>query len=200
MRILLLGVVGFAAVLGGLLFSGVLDQPASGRFGLSSSIGGDFRLTSQEGKPFDSRQLAGKPFALFFGFTQCPEVCPTTMLEVAEHMEKLGPLANRMNVVFVSVDPTRDTPEVLKDYLGHFDSRIIGLTGTEKEIADVASQYKAYYAKVKTEDDYTVDHSASVYLMDANGRLADTFTFQDPDDVKLKKLRAHASGKASGVS
>ncbi len=193
-RVLFLGASGFVVVLAGLLFSGVLHQPASGRLGLSSAIGGSFQLTSHEGKRFESQQLNGKPFALFFGFTYCPEICPTTLQEVANHMEKLGPLSDRLNVVFVSVDPERDTPAVLKEYLSNFDSRIIGLTGSAAEIANIAAKYKAYYARVESDGEFTYDHSASVYLMDANGKLADTFAFKDPDALKLKKLKALVAG------
>ncbi|MEM6497237.1 MAG: SCO family protein, partial [Pseudomonadota bacterium] len=119
---------------------------------------------------------------------------PTTLQEVANHMETLGPLSDRLNVVFVSVDPERDTPEVLKDYLSNFDSRIIGLTGSASEIASVAAKYKAYYARVDSDGEFTYDHSASVYLMDADGKLADTFAFKDPDALKLKKLKALVAG------
>ena len=161
----------------------------SGRLPLAAGIGGPFELTTHEGKRLSSAELMGTPFALFFGFTHCPDVCPTTMLELSNAIKALGPEADRMRFFFVSVDPERDTPEQLKLYLSNFDSRITGLVGTPAEIAAVAKAYRAIYEKVPTKDGFTYNHTALVYLMGPDGRLAGTITYQENADAQLKKLR-----------
>lgn len=152
-------------------------------------IGGSFRLTSHEGKSFTEGDLKGKPFVVFFGFTHCPEVCPTTLYDLTQDLEALGQAADKLRVVFITVDPVRDKPELLKTYLSSFDPRIVGLTGTEEEIATVAKAYKIYYRKVPTESDYTMDHSATLFLMDRNGEFYGTSNFQEKEDVRRSKLR-----------
>ncbi len=153
-------------------------------------IGAPFVLTRTDGTRFSSEALAGKPYAAFFGFTHCPDICPTTLLEMTEHLQALGDKAAGLNVLFVSVDPERDTPEHLKLYLSAFDQRIIGLTGTLDEITAVAKSYRIYYEKVPSKDgsDYTMNHTASVYLMDKTGNLVSTLSFQEPQDSRQKKL------------
>jgi protein SCO1/2 len=161
----------------------------SGSAPFSAQIGGPFQLTTHEGKRLSTADLAGAPFAVFFGFTHCPDVCPTTMLELTNVIKKLGPDADRMRYLFVSVDTERDTPEHLKLYLSNFDPRITGLVGTPEEIAAVAKAYRAFYEKVSTKDGYTYNHTALIYLMGKDGRLAGTINYQEPEDVQLKKLR-----------
>ena len=114
-------------------------------------IGGPFELTDQNGKRLSSESLKGKPSAIFFGFTHCPEVCPTTLFDLTQDLEAMGPDAAKLNVVFITVDPERDTPELMKTYLSSFDPRIVGLTGTEAEITAAAKEYKVYFKKVKTD-------------------------------------------------
>jgi protein SCO1 len=160
-----------------------------GSMPLSAQIGGPFELTTHDGRRLSSAELKGTPFALFFGFTHCPDVCPTTMLELSNVIKQLGPDADRMRFFFVSVDPERDTPEHLKVYLSNFDPRIAGLVGTPAEIAAVAKAYRAFYEKVATKDGFTYNHTALVYLMGRDGRLAGTVNYQEPQDVQLKKLR-----------
>lgn len=153
-------------------------------------IGGPFRLTSHEGKPFTEADLKGKPFVVFFGFTHCPEVCPTTLYDLTKDLEALGKDADDLRVAFITVDPARDTPELIKSYLSSFDPRIVGLTGTEEEIAAAAKVYKVYYRKVPTEGgDYTMDHSATLLLMDSKGEFYGTSNFQESQDVRRSKLR-----------
>lgn len=156
----------------------------------AATIGGPFELTATDGTRFSSTRLAGKPYAIFFGFTNCPDICPTTLLEMTEHLKGLGDKADRLNVLFVSVDPARDTPDHLKLYLSAFDPRIIGLTGTEEEIKAVAKAYRVYYEKVPSNDgtDYTMNHTASVYLMDGTGKLVSTLSFEEPEETRQKKL------------
>lgn len=156
---------------------------------LAVQIGGPFELTTHEGKRLASRDLAGRPFAVFFGFTFCPDVCPTTLLELTNVLKQLGPDADRMRYLFISVDTERDTPDHLKLYLSNFDSRILGLTGTAQEIAAVAKAFRAYYEKVPTKDGFTYNHSALTYLMDAKGRFAGTITYQESEAIQLTKLR-----------
>ena len=152
-------------------------------------IGGPFRLTSHEGRAFTDQDLKGKPFAVFFGFTHCPEVCPTTLYDLTQDLEALGRDADKMRVAFITVDPARDTPELMKTYLASFDPRIVGLTGTEDEIAAVAKAYKVYYRKVPTDSDYTMDHTATILLMDSRGEFYGTSNFQESQEVRREKLR-----------
>lgn len=166
----------------------------SGRLPLAAGIGGPFQLTTHDGKRLSSSELAGTPFALFFGFTHCPDVCPTTMLELSNAIKALGPDADRMRFFFVSVDPERDTPEQLKLYLSNFDPHITGLVGTPEEIAAVAKAYRAIYEKVPTKDGFTYNHTALVYLMGRDGRLAGTINYQESADTQLKKLRRVIGG------
>lgn len=164
------------------------DGDGSGSF-YSSLVGGPFQLKTHDGAPISNEDLKGKPFAIFFGFTQCPDVCPTSMLELTDMIQKLGPDADRMRFLFVSVDPERDTPDLLKAYLSNFDSRITGLVGTTDEIAAIAKAYRVYYEKVPTSGSYTINHTATIYLMDAQGRLANTLAYGEDADSRLKKLR-----------
>jgi protein SCO1/2 len=154
-----------------------------------ASIGGPFDLTDEDGNRFASASLAGKPFAIFFGFTQCPDVCPTTMLEMANVMQEVGDAARDFKVLFVTIDPERDKPDMLKAYTESFDARIIGLTGTAEEIAAVTRAYRAIYRKVPTEGGYTMDHTAIVFLMNAQGRLASTISYGEPHDSAVSKLK-----------
>jgi protein SCO1/2 len=156
---------------------------------LAAGIGGPFELTTHDGKRLSSAELKGTPFALFFGFTHCPDVCPTTMLELSNAIKALGPDADRMRFFFVSVDTERDTPELLKIYLSNFDPHITGLVGTPEEIVAVAKAYRAMYEKVPTKDGFTYNHTALVYLMGRDGRLAGTINYQESADALLKKLR-----------
>ncbi|MBM6593965.1 SCO family protein [Microvirga pudoricolor] len=152
-------------------------------------IGGPFRLTSQEGKPVSNDSLKGKPFAVFFGFTHCPEVCPTTLYDLTQDLQALGRDADKLNVVFVTVDPEQDNAELMKTYLSSFDPRIIGLTGTPDEIAATAKAYKVYYKKVPTESGYTMDHTATIFLMDGKGQFFGASNFQEAADVRREKLK-----------
>jgi protein SCO1 len=137
-----------------------------------ASVGGPFDLTDQDGKPFSDKDLKGKSFLVFFGFTHCPDVCPTTLFEISEVLRNLGPEADRTAALFISVDPERDTPEAMRSYLGSFDPHIHGLTGDAAAVAAVTKAYRVYYKKVPLDGgDYTMDHTAIVYLMDKDGRF-----------------------------
>ena len=137
-----------------------------------ANFGGDFSLTDHTGKPRALSGFKGNVVALFFGYTHCPDVCPTTMAEYASAMKLLGPDAGRIQVLFVSVDPERDTPSVLKSYVPFFDKRFIGLTGSPAQVSKVAEQFKVVATKRPAgAGNYFVDHSAGSYLLDAEGRL-----------------------------
>lgn len=158
-------------------------------------IGGPFKLATHKGDELSDSDLAGQPFAVFFGFTHCPEICPTTLWEMSEALKELGPDAEKLRVLFISVDPTRDTPEFLANYLQSFDPRIVGLTGSEEEIAAVGKEYRAYWEKVPTEDgDYTMNHTASVYLMDGKGQFVGTIAYGEQPPVRMEKLRKLLAG------
>lgn len=156
----------------------------------TSSIGGPFTLIDENGRTVTDRDLRGKPTAMFFGFTYCPEVCPTTLLNLTSWLRTLGPAADRLNVVFVTIDPARDTPKQLKAYLSAFDPRIRGLTGSPQAIAKIAKEYAIYYQKVPLAGGgYTMDHSSAIYLMDANGRFVEPIGYGEPPDAVLASLR-----------
>jgi protein SCO1/2 len=147
-----------------------------------SALGGPFRLVDQDGRRVDESLLRGRPTLMFFGFTHCPDVCPTKLFEIAQVMQRLGPAADRVQVVLVSVDPERDTPELLKIYVSSFDPRFRALTGTPDEVAAMARAWRAYYRRVPLDaGQYTVDHTSAVYLVDAQGRFVSTFDVSDPD-------------------
>ena len=158
----------------------------------SATVGGPFELTDQNGKPISDKDLRGKPFLVFFGFTHCPDVCPTALFEVSEILRGLGPDADRVGALFVSVDSERDTPAVLKDYLSSFDPHLRGLTGDPATVAAVAKAYRVYYKKVPLEEgDYTIDHTALVYLMDKQGRFVAPFNIKQPKEAAIADLRRY---------
>jgi protein SCO1 len=138
------------------------------------SIGGAFTLTSGDRTEVSDRSFSGKYMLVYFGYTFCPDVCPTTLNQVAEALDRLGPKADRVQPIFITLDPRRDTPEVVKQYTAAFSPRLIGLTGSPQQIAQVAKAYRVYYAEHRTgsgPDDYTVDHSSILYLMGPDGKF-----------------------------
>jgi protein SCO1 len=178
------------ALAGALAMSGALPglrgtNPAP----FSASIGGPFALTAHTGARIASDQLKGKPFTVFFGFTYCPDVCPTTLLDLSNLIKDLGPDAAKLGHYFVTVDPERDTPEQLTRYLSSFDPHITGLVGTPAELAAVAKAYRAIYKRVETKDGYTMDHTATMYLMDRTGAFAGTIDYQENHATALAKLK-----------
>lgn len=153
-------------------------------------LGVPFQLIDQNGAPITEAAFQGHPTALFFGFTHCPEVCPTTLFEMAGWLKALGDEGKDLRVFFISVDPERDTPEVMKGYTAAFTDRITGITGDPKEVEKVIKGWKIYARKVPTENgDYTMDHTASVMLLDRDARLKSTIDYKETTDVALKKLR-----------
>jgi len=179
-----------------LVFLGVFLY-ATGQFGGaapgSAAIGGPFKLTDQNGQPITDADLKGKPFLVFFGYTHCPDVCPTTLFDVSEVMRSLGTDADRTKAVFITVDPDRDTPAVLKDYLSSFDPHLIGATGDEAALNRVEKEYRVYAKKVPTgkDGDYSMDHSAIVYLMDKQGRFVAPFKLDRKPEQAAAELRKY---------
>jgi protein SCO1/2 len=153
-------------------------------------MGGPFQLVDQNGKPFTDKDLLGKPTVMFFGFTYCPDVCPTTLADMSAWLKALGPDADRLNVVYVTIDPERDTSERLKSYLSAFDPHIRGLTGTSQAVAQAAHDYNVYYQKVPLQGgDYTMDHSTLIYLMDAKGHMTELVQYGTPRDQVVASLK-----------
>jgi protein SCO1/2 len=157
-----------------------------------AAIGGPFQLTDQSGQAVTDRNLKGHPTLIFFGFTHCPDVCPTSLFEISEVLRAMGQDADRVNALFVSVDPERDTPAAMKDYLSSFDPHLKGLTGDPDAVAKVISAYRVYAKKVPLKDgDYTMDHTALVYLMDRDGNFVAPFNLKrKPEEAAadLKRL------------
>lgn len=141
-----------------------------------SVIGGPFQLTDQTGQTVTEKNLLGKPSLIFFGYTHCPDVCPTSLFEMSQVLQAMGKDADRVNAYFVSVDPERDTAATMKDYLSSFDPHLKGLTGDPKAVAKIISEYRVYAKKVPLKDgDYSMDHTALVYLMDRDGKFVAPF-------------------------
>jgi len=182
-----------AAFLAGLLAcAGVALLLAGPAVQQVAGIGGPFRLTDQNGQTMTDQDLKGHPFLVFFGYTHCPDVCPTTLFEISETLRALGPDADRTRALFITVDPERDTPAVMKDYLSNFDPHLEGLTGDPAQIAAVAKAYRAYYKKVPLDDgSYTMDHMAVVYLMDKDGRFVSTFSLKRTAEGAAAELRRY---------
>jgi protein SCO1/2 len=185
-----------AAFLGGLVLCfGVVLIVTGGPAPVATAraaIGGPFRLTDQNGKTVTDEDFKGHPSLVFFGFTNCPEVCPTTLFDISEVLNRLGPDADKVNALFVTVDPARDTPEKLKDYLSSFNPRLIGLGGDPAAIAAVAKAYRVFYEKVPQDGgNYTMNHTAIVYLMDKQGNFVAPFSLRRRPEDSAADLRRY---------
>jgi protein SCO1/2 len=157
-----------------------------------AAIGGPFRLTDQNGRTVTDEDFKGHPFLVFFGYTHCPDICPTTLFEISEMLRALGPDADRARALFITVDPERDTAAVMKDYLSNFDPHVAGLTGDPAQIAAVAKAYRAYYKKVPLDDgNYTMYHMAVIYLMYKYGRFVSTFSLKRTTEAAAADLRRY---------
>jgi protein SCO1 len=156
-----------------------------------AAIGGPFQLTDQNGKAVTDENLKGKPTLIFFGYTHCPDVCPTSLFEISEVLRAMGKDADKVNAVFISVDPERDTQAAMKEYLSSFDPHLEGLSGDPDAIANVIKSYRVYAKKVPTKDgDYTMDHTALIYLMDRDGRFVSPFNLKrTPEEAAVELKR-----------
>ena len=168
--------------------TGALQARGGGEPG--APLGGAFSLVDQNGAPITEAVFREKPSAVFFGFTHCPDVCPTTLMEAASWLEELGPDADKMRFVFVTVDPERDTPDVLNQYVAAFSDRIVGITGEPEKVHAMVKDHKAFSRKVPIEGgDYAMDHTASVLLLDENGGLVGTIARGEDREAAIAKLR-----------
>ncbi|VAW17051.1 Cytochrome oxidase biogenesis protein Sco1/SenC/PrrC, thiol-disulfide reductase involved in Cu(I) insertion into CoxII Cu(A) center [hydrothermal vent metagenome] len=152
-------------------------------------FGVPFAAVDHKGQPITEAAFRGRPSALFFGFTFCPEVCPTTLSDVAGWLDELGEEGKDLQVYFVTVDPERDTPEVMAEYVASFSDRIVGITGEPAAMKEMYKGFYIYTNRVEQGDDYTMDHSASLFLLDAQGRMKSTISYQENEEVALTKLR-----------
>jgi protein SCO1/2 len=172
----------------GLVF--YLRQTGEGPLIANAIRGGPFSLVDQHGERVTEAALKGHPSAMFFGYTFCPDICPTTLYEMTELMGQLGPEADKLEVYFVTVDPERDTEEAMAEYLSAFDPRFTGLTGSREEIDKIIAAYRVYARKVEREKGpYLMDHTAAVYLLDGEGALTGTIDYQEDPETALAKLK-----------
>ena len=187
----------FAAFLGGLLLCFGAIIFASGRIPspigpAAAAVGGPFHLEDQNGKSISDTDMKGHPFLVFFGFTHCPDICPTTLFEMSQVMRALGPDADRAGALFITVDPARDTPTVMKNYLSNFDPHLRGLTGDQASIDAAIKAYRVYAKKVPLDNgDYTMDHTALVYLMDKDGHFVAPFNVNRTPEAEAADLRRY---------
>lgn len=180
--IALILILGF--ITGGIVLKG--NQNA----GSTSQIGRPFELTSHEGKRVSNLTLRGKPYLAFFGFTHCPDICPTTLFELTDLMKELGSLADEFSVALISVDPERDTQELLAAYMTSFDPRITALRGTAAETQQAIKAFSASVRKIPLDGGgYTMDHTAGVYLIDQNGGFKGMLDMHEPREIRLQKIR-----------
>lgn len=168
------------------LTSGMPGKPAP------SAIGGPFQLADQNGQKVTDKDLKGKPSLVFFGFTHCPDVCPTALFEMSEVLRAMGPDADRVNAYFISVDPERDTAAAMKSYLSSFDPHLKGLTGNADAVAKVISAYRVFAKKVPLKDgDYTMDHTSLIYLMNSDGQFVAPFNLKRKPEEAAADLKRY---------
>jgi protein SCO1/2 len=182
---------GILVVAAGVLLALALRETPRGVAGtaLASAIGGPFHLIDQNGKPVSDADLKGKWQLVFFGYTHCPDACPTALNEISLALDRLGMKRAEVEVVFITVDPERDTPDALKSYVQSFDAPIIALTGSPDAVAQAAKAYRVFYAKHPRPDgDYDMDHSAVIYVMNPDGRFTATFTPDSSADAIAQRL------------
>jgi protein SCO1/2 len=155
-------------------------------------IGGSYALVSHDGRPVTEQTFRGKPHLVFFGFTHCPDVCPATLFNISEALRATGDRGQELRALFISVDPERDTPAVLKEYVSSFDERIVGLTGTQAQVDAAVRAFRSFARKAPGKDgDYTMEHTSYVYLMDKVGRFVGTFGVTRPPEQAAADLLKH---------
>jgi protein SCO1 len=159
-------------------------RPWAGSPGTPSAVGGPFTLTDADGRTVTERDFRGRPYLVFFGFTHCPDICPTKLFEISEILKATGERGRDLRALFITVDPERDTPEVLRSYLGGFDPRIVGLTGSREAVDAAVRAFRAYAKRVPLQEgDYTMEHTSLVYLLDAQGRFVNAFNTSQPPEA-----------------
>ncbi|CAN5433575.1 SCO family protein [soil metagenome] len=192
-------IVAILAALAAVLIAGALIA-STGMFKSqpqTSLIGGPFQLVDQNGQPATEKVLKGQWNAVFFGFTYCPDVCPGTLQALATASDQLGPKAKDLKIVFITVDPARDTPQQLKAYLSadYLPKNTLGLTGTPQQTAAAAKAYRVYYKKVGEGADYTVDHTTVIYLVDPKGRFVKPLAYGLPPEEIARQIKDAMAGR-----
>jgi len=210
MRVLRIGLWAIVAIVSA--FTGYQFLSSNGKASLSAGevtttkvtdvqFGAPFELVTNKGEPIRYEDLLGRPHAVFFGFTNCPDICPTTLLEVSSWMQKLGNDADKIGFYFFTVDPERDTPQVLDDYVNAFDPRIVGVTGAPEDVRKTMKDYRAVGNRVDLGDgEYTIDHSAHTLLLDAKGNISGTISYGEDPDLALAKLKRLIEEKDAATS
>jgi protein SCO1/2 len=190
--VLAIAFAGVLVLVAGALIALAFRDQGKGAAGspLAAAIGGSFSLVDQNDKPFTDANLKGKWQLVFFGYTHCPDVCPTTLNDLSLALDQLGDKKSQVGIVFISVDPERDTPGVLKSYVESFGGPVEALTGSPDAVAQAAKDYKVYYAKhPRSDGGYDMDHSALIYIMDPQGRFTATFTPDDQPEKMAERLK-----------
>jgi protein SCO1/2 len=179
-----------AFVLGlGILSVALVLTLSPGKPMATSAVGGPFALVDHNGRAVTEKDFAGRPFLVFFGFTHCPDVCPTTLLQLSEMLKATGSTGQNLRALFISVDPERDTPEAMKSYVSSFDERIVGLTGDRASVDAAIKTFRAFARKVPTSGgDYTMEHTSAVYLMGADGQLIGTVNLNRPPEEAARDI------------
>ncbi|MGY5807736.1 SCO family protein [Rhizobium sp. LEGMi198b] len=191
MRIVVwVAVVIVAGLLGWLSF-GITKSPEAAGEG---PYGVPFTLVAQNSQSISDQAFRGKPTALFFGYTHCPDVCPTTLFELDGWMKQVDPDGTKLNAYFVTVDPERDTPAIMNQYVSNVSTRITGISGDADKVMDMVKGFRVFAKKVPLDakdpnGDYTMDHTASVFLLDSAGRFAGTISYNENADIAVKKLQ-----------
>jgi len=161
----------------------------------------DFRLTDHEGNEVGPETLMGRPAMVFFGFTYCPDICPTTLSDISSWLDEIGEDAERLNVIFITVDPERDTVEAMAEYVGYFHPAIRGWTGPEEQIARVAGGFRATYQRVPVDGgEYTMNHTAGVFLFDAEGQFVTMIDYHEPREFAVPKIRRALQEETEGAT
>ena len=191
MRSILIGIV--LLMLGG--FGALSYQYFQGRTASGEAFGAPFTLVDQSGAEITEAAFRGQPTVLFFGFTHCPEICPTTLFELDGWLNQLGAEGEEIDAYFITIDPERDTPEIMRSYVGNVSDRIVGISGEPADVLEMARAFSIYVKRVDLEGgDYTMDHTASVLMLDETGDFAGTIAYGENPDTALAKLRRLATG------
>ena len=204
MRTAKIAAIGAAAIFAALFVGwwqvdGPGADPAPGKRSLPLTAM-EFSLTDQDGREVGPETLIGQPILAFFGFTHCPDVCPTTLSDISGWLDEIGPDAEDLNTVFITVDPDRDTVETMAEYVSYFHPQIQGWTGSPDQIAAIADGFRVTYEKVEAENgEYTMNHTAGVFLFDATGRFVTTIDYHEPREFAVPKIRRAMQNRTEGA-
>ena len=189
--VLMVAALSASLLLSRYLASTEIPPKATSSSSSSIPIGGAFTLIDHNGKTVTDANFRGRYMLVYFGYTFCPDVCPTALQTITEAMDLLGAKADKVQPVFISVDPERDTPKVLKSFMENFHPRMIGLTGSPEQVAAAAKVYRLYFAKANDDDDYLIDHQAIFYLMGPDGKIVTYFPHGITPNTLATKVREH---------